>query len=93
MSSNDRRTVAACVFQGHAAVGHECPLVQVLARRLLDGEVAHSPESVEREVCKYRTVGRVLACPLIARLTAHDFCPRHEQRLPQRPGHEAALTP
>jgi hypothetical protein len=34
--SSARQTVAACVFQGHAAAGHdchECPLVQVLMRR------------------------------------------------------------
>jgi len=70
--SSDRRTVAACVFQGHIAAGHdrhECPLVQALARRLLDGEIADAPDCVEREVCKYRTVARVIGCPLLARIT------------------------
>jgi hypothetical protein len=70
MSRSDRRTVAACVFQGHLAAGHECPLVQALARRLLDSEIADSPACVEREVCKYRTVARVVACPLLATLTS-----------------------
>jgi hypothetical protein len=64
--SNERRTVAACVFQGHATAGHECPLAQALARRLLDGDIADSPSCVEREVCRYRTVARVIGCPLIA---------------------------
>lgn len=64
--SSDRRTVAACVFQGHAMAGHECPLAQALARRLLEGEIADSPNCVEREVCKYRAIARVLGCPLIA---------------------------
>jgi hypothetical protein len=71
--SSDRRTVAACVFQGHVAVGHgrhECPLVQALARRLLDGEIAGAPECMEREVFKYRAVARVIACPLLAALTS-----------------------
>jgi hypothetical protein len=64
--SSDRRTVAACVFQGHALAGHECPLAQALARRLLEGEIADSPNCVEREVCKYRSVARVIGCPLSA---------------------------
>jgi hypothetical protein len=71
--SSDRWTVAACVFQGHAAEGHgrhECPLAQALARRLLDGEIAGSPQCVEREICKYRAVARVIACPLLAALTS-----------------------
>jgi hypothetical protein len=70
--SSHRRTVAACVFQGHPADGHhrhECPLVQALARRLLDGEIEDAPECVEREVCKYRTVARVIGCPLLAKLS------------------------
>ena len=66
MSGSDRRTVAACVFQGHALAGHECPLAQSLARRLLDSDVADSPRCVEREVGKYRTVARVIGCPLMA---------------------------
>ena len=64
--SSDRRTVAACVFQGHALAGNECPLAQALARRLLEGDIADSPNCVEREVSKHRTVARVIGCPLMA---------------------------
>jgi hypothetical protein len=71
--SSDRWTVAACVFQGHMAEAHgrhECPLAQALARRLLDADIATAPECVEREVCKYRAVARVIACPLLATFTS-----------------------
>ena len=77
--SSERRTVAACVFQGHAAAGHdrhECPLVQVLTRRVRDGEIEDSPAHVDRELDKYRALARVLSCPLLAKVTLDDLITR-----------------
>ena len=56
------QTVEACVFQGHAA-GHdcrECPLVQVLVRRVRNLGIEDSPAHVDRELDKYRALARVL---------------------------------
>ena len=72
--SSDRQTVAACVFQGHAA-GHDChgcPLVQVLMRRVRDLGIEDSPIHVGRELDKYRALARVLRCPSLAKLTLDD---------------------
>ena len=54
----DRRTVAACVFQGHEAPAHgrhECPLVQVLVRRVRNLGIDDAPAYVDRELDKYRS--------------------------------------
>jgi len=77
--SCDHRTVAACVFQGHegAALGrHECPLVQVLARRVHKLGIEDEPACVDRELNKYRAIARVLDCPLLAKLSRHDVSPQ-----------------
>ena len=75
--TGERRTVAACVFQGHPAAGddrHECPLVQVLMRRVRAREIAaDSPAYAARELDKYRAVARVLNCPLLAKVTLEDL--------------------
>ena len=63
--SSERQTVAACVFQGHAA-GHDChgcPLVQVLVRRVRELGIEDAPAYVDRERAKYRALARVLNCP------------------------------
>jgi hypothetical protein len=75
----DRRTVAACVFQGHEAPAHarhECPLVQVLARRVRNLGIEDIPACVNRELDKYRSVARVLDCPLLAKITVQDLSAR-----------------
>jgi hypothetical protein len=36
-------------------------------------ELAGEPEDVEREIERYRTVARVLDCPLIAKLGVQDL--------------------
>ena len=72
---SERQTVAACVFQGHAA-GHdcrECPLVQVLLRRVRDLGIEDSPAHVDRELDKYRALARVLNCPQLARISLDHF--------------------
>lgn len=72
----NQRTVAACVFRGHATPEHDrqgCPLVQALARRVHDLEKSGAPESVELELDKYRAVARVLDCPLVAKLAPQDL--------------------
>lgn len=77
--SCDHRTVAACVFQGHegAALGrHECPLVQVLARRVHNLGIEDEPACIDRELNKYRAVARVLDCPLLAQLSRLDVSPQ-----------------
>jgi hypothetical protein len=74
--SSERQTVAACVFQGHAAAGHErheCPLVQVLTRRVRAGGIEDSPAHVDRELDKYRALARVLSCPMLAKVTLEDL--------------------
>ena len=74
--SCDHPTVAACVFHGHegAALGrHECPLVQVLARRVHKLGIEDEPVCVDRELNRYRAVARVLDCPLLARLSRQDI--------------------
>ena len=81
----DRRTVAACVFQGHEAPAHgrhECPLVQVLVRRVRNLGIDDVPAYVDRELDKYRSVARVLDCPLLAKLTLQELSP---QSLPVHP--------
>lgn len=73
----DRQTVAACVFQGHeAGAGHACPLVQVLVRRVRNLGIEDIPAYVDRELDKYRSVARVLDCPLLAGVTLQDLSPR-----------------
>ena len=74
----DPQTVAACVFEGHAAAHerHECPLVQMLVRRLQNLGIEDSPAHVDRELDKYRPVARVLGCPLVARLSLFDLRPQ-----------------
>ena len=72
----DRQTVAACVFRGHDAPGHgqhECPLVQVLVRRLRNLGIDDVPAYVDRELDKYRSVARVLDCPMLAKVTLRDL--------------------
>jgi hypothetical protein len=74
--SCDPRTVAACVFQRHEACAHdprECPLVQVLARRVRNLGIEDEPAYVDRELDKYRAVARVLDCPLLAKVTGRDL--------------------
>lgn len=74
--SSERQTVAACVFQDHATAGHdrhECPLVQVLTRRVRDRGTEDSPAYVDRELDKYRALARVLSCPLLAKVTLDDL--------------------
>ena len=83
------QTVAACVFQGHAA-GHdcrECPLVQVLVRRVRDLGIEDSPAHVNRELDKYRSLARVLNCPQLAKISLDHFL---DVRL--RGPHRAAVT-
>jgi hypothetical protein len=70
--SSARQTVAACVFQGHAAAGHdchECPLVQVLMRRVRDLGIDESPFHAGRELDKYRALARVLGCPMLTQVS------------------------
>jgi|tagenome__1003787_1003787.scaffolds.fasta_scaffold15763319_1 hypothetical protein len=77
--SSERQTVAACVFQGHPAAGHdrhECPLVQVLTRRVRAAGIEDSPAYVDRELDKYRALARVLSCPLLAKVTLDDLITR-----------------
>ena len=72
---SERQTVAACVFQGHAA-GHdcrECPLVQVLVRRVRALGIEDSPALVDRELDKYRSLARVLNCPQLAKISFDHF--------------------
>jgi hypothetical protein len=75
----DRHTVAACVFQGHDAPAHdrhECPLVQVLVRRLRNLGIDDVPAYVDRELDKYRSVARVLDCPMLGKVTLQDLSPQ-----------------
>ena len=80
----DPQTVAACVFQGHSAVHerHECPLVQMLVRRLHNLGIENTPAYVDRELDKYRPVARVLGCPLVAKLSLFDLSPQSSPRWP-----------
>ena len=71
--SSERQTVAACVFQGHAAAGHECPLVRVLTRRVCAAGIQDSPAYVARELDKYRALARVLSCPMLAKVTLAEL--------------------
>jgi hypothetical protein len=74
--SFNQRTVAGCVLGGHETPRqdrHGCPLVQALIRKVQDMGIADAPEDIERELDKYRTVARVLECPLVARLAAEDL--------------------
>lgn len=74
--NGERQTVAACVFQGHAAAGHErheCPLVQVLTRRVRAVGIEDSPAYVDRELDRYRALARVLRCPMLAKVTLDDL--------------------
>lgn len=73
--SGERQTVVACVFQGHAAGHdrHECPLVQVLTRRIRNAGIEDSPAYVAREFDKYRALARVLSCPMLAKMTLNDL--------------------
>jgi hypothetical protein len=69
-------TVAACVFRNHATPEGDregCPLVAALARRIQDLEMSGMGQDVERVLDKYRGVANVLACPLIAKLSAQDL--------------------
>jgi len=70
--SCESRTVAACVFEGHRTAMHdchECPLVQSLLRRVRNLGIEDVPACVDRELDKYRSVARVLNCPLLANLS------------------------
>ena len=80
----DPQTVAACVFQGHSAAHerHECPLVQMLVRRLHNLGIEDTPAYVDRELDKYRPVARVLGCPLVAKLSLFDLSPQSSPRWP-----------
>jgi hypothetical protein len=74
--SSERQTVAACVFQDHAAAGHErheCPLVRVLTRRVRAAGIEDSPAYVDRELDRYRALARVLSCPMLAKVTFDDL--------------------
>jgi hypothetical protein len=48
---------------------HECPLVQALVRRVRNLGIDDVPACVDRELDKYRSVARVLNCPLLANLS------------------------
>ena len=77
--SSERQTVAACVFGGHGAAGHdrhECPLVKVLTRRIRDQEIENSPAHVDRELDKYRALVGILSCPMLAKVTLDDLIKR-----------------
>jgi hypothetical protein len=88
-----QQTVAACVFQGHDA-GHdcrECPLVQVLVRRVRDLGIEDSPAHVDRELDKYRSLARILNCPQLAKISLDHFLDVRV-RGPHRTTTNAALT-
>lgn len=75
----DRDTVAACVFHGHDAATddrHECPLAQVLMRRVRNLGIEDEPAQVDRELDKYRDIARVLNCPMLAKVRLRDLSPR-----------------
>jgi hypothetical protein len=80
----DPQTVAACVFQGHAGAHDQgqCPLVQMLTRRLYNLGIEDAPAQVDRELDKYRSVARVLGCPLVAQLSLFDLRPQSSPRCP-----------
>jgi hypothetical protein len=90
----DPQTVAACVFQEHSAAHerHECPLVQMLVRRLHNLGIQDSPAYVDRELDKYRPVARVLGCPLLAKLSLFDLSPQSSPRWPMWRAHDPAVT-
>lgn len=90
----DPQTVAACVFQGHSAAHerHECPLVQMLVRRLHNLGIEDTPAYVDRELDKYRPVARVLGCPLVAKLSLFDLSPQSSPRWPVWRAHDASVT-
>jgi hypothetical protein len=90
----DKHTVAACVFQGHTA-GHdqrECPLVQMLVRRLRNLGIEDAPAYVDRELDKYRSVARVLDCPLVAKLSLFDLSPQSSPRWPVWRANDLSVT-
>jgi hypothetical protein len=69
-------TVAACVFRNHATPAGDregCPLVAALVRRIQDLEMWDLSQDVERVIEKHRNVAGVLACPLVAKLSAQDL--------------------
>lgn len=84
-SGCEQHTVASCVFRGHEAAGrdrHDCPLVQVLVRRLHDLGIGDKPAYADREIDKYRSLARVLGCPLLTRLSPHELSPSSASALP-----------
>ena len=69
-------SVASCVFRNHQTLEGDqqgCPLVAALVRRIQDLEMSGMSKDVEPAIEKYRTVARVLDCPLIAKLGAQDL--------------------
>ena len=74
--TRERRTVAACVLgrhEGPECDRLECPLVRVLGRKLRDLRLAGAAQSVDRELDKYRSLARVLGCPVLGQLTTRDL--------------------
>ena len=86
----DPQTVAACVFQGHSGAQqqHDCPLVQMLIRRLRNLGIEDNPAYVDRELDRYRPVARVLGCPLVAKLALFDLRPQSSPRWPVWRAHD-----
>lgn len=67
-SKCDRPTLAACVLGRHETPGcgrHDCPLVRTLGRRLRDLRSAGAAQEADRELDKYRSIARVLGCPIV----------------------------
>lgn len=90
----NQQTVATCVFRGHAAAHdrQQCPLVQVLVRRLRNLGIEDAPAYVDRELDKYRSVARVLDCPLVAKLSLFDLSPQSSPRWPVWRAHDLSVT-
>ena len=62
------RTIAACVLGRHETPGcgrRDCPLVRTLGRRLSVLRTAGAAEDADREVDRYRSIARVLGCPIL----------------------------
>jgi hypothetical protein len=54
----------------------------MLVRRLHNLGIADTPAYVDRELDKYRSVARVLDCPLLANLSLFDLSPQSSPRWP-----------
>ncbi len=68
MSNCEGRTIVACVLGQHETPGcgrSDCPLVRTLGRRLSDLRTAGAAEEADREVNRYRSIARVLGCPIL----------------------------